>query len=111
MSDDEKKLLTDVFNAVEGIAVHIQGIKSFNDFKAAYTVKRAVERELLIIGEAIGDLRKLNPAIAISDMRKIIALRNIIAHEYDSVQDDNIWLIIVRHLPGLKDEVDKLIKS
>jgi len=109
MSDEEKKLLTDVKNAIEGIAIHLQNISSFSEFKSNYTAKRAVERELMIVGEAISDLLKINPHISISNTRKIVALRNIIAHEYDMVQDDNIWLIVIKHLPMLKTEVESLL--
>lgn len=53
---------------------------------------------------------KENPEFEIDNARKIIGLRNQIIHGYDSVSDENIWGIIVVHIPKLKDEVDKLIE-
>lgn len=29
---------------------------------------------------------------------------------YDSISDENIWSILIKHLPKLKIEVDELIK-
>lgn len=51
---------------------------------------RATERYMEIIGEAVKNLTQLHPNIAISGARKIIGLRNIIAHSYDSVEPEII---------------------
>jgi uncharacterized protein with HEPN domain len=74
-------------------------------------LKRAVEREMEIIGEAIGRILKIDPEITITSSRKIIDLRNKVIHAYDAVDDTIIWGIIIRHLPVLKTEVEKLLKS
>lgn len=41
--------------------------------------------------------------------RKIIATRNFIIHEYDFVDDAQVWQIIDKHLPLLKQEVEELL--
>lgn len=73
--------------------------------------RRAVERNLEIIGEALYRMVRRDPAIDISDSRKIIDTRNRIAHGYDTVSDEIIWGIITQHLPKLKQEVEKLLKQ
>lgn len=30
-------------------------------------------------------------------------------HAYDSISDENIWAIITRHIPELRNEVNRLI--
>ncbi|HEX9600671.1 MAG TPA: HepT-like ribonuclease domain-containing protein [Mariniflexile sp.] len=47
----------------------------------------------------------------ISDAKSIIGLRNQVIHAYDNVSDENIWLILINHLPKLKKEVSKLISE
>jgi uncharacterized protein with HEPN domain len=41
---------------------------------------------------------------------RIIGLRNLIIHGYDTVSDESIWGIITIHLPKLKIEVDSPLK-
>jgi uncharacterized protein with HEPN domain len=54
---------------------------------------------------------KQDTSIAITNSRKIVDVRNRIIHGYDSVSDDFIWGIIVRHLPVLKVEIEKLLNG
>jgi uncharacterized protein with HEPN domain len=66
MSIEEKKLLTDILTAIQGIDEHLEGKRVFEEYKASKTKRRAVERELEIIGEAVNNLLKVNPSIQIS---------------------------------------------
>lgn len=54
---------------------------------------------------------KEDPEIGISNAKRIIGLRNQIIHGYDSVSDENIWAILINHMPTLKEEIESLIKS
>ncbi len=76
-------------------------------------LKRAVERNLEIISEAINRILKRDADFEnkISEAKSIIGLRNHVIHAYDSVSDENIWSIIINHLPKLKEEVDGLINE
>ncbi len=83
----------------------------FEEFASDTKTKRAVERNLEIIGEAVNRILKKDPGINIPDSRKIIDTRNRIIHGYDVVSDDIIWSIVVRHLPMLKQQVEKLLQE
>ena len=72
--------------------------------------KRAVERNIEIIGEAMNRILKRDNSIVITNSRKLVDTRNRIIHAYDAVSDDIIWGIIIRHLPVLKIEVENLLK-
>lgn len=72
-----------------------------NDIKT----KRAVERNIEIIGEAISRIIQRDTTIILSNSRKIVDTRNRIIHGYDSVSDNITWNIIITHLPLLKSEV------
>ena len=41
----------------------------------------------------------------------IIGLRNQVIHSYDSISDENIWSVLINHLPKLKIEIENLISS
>ena len=111
MTIEEKKLLSDVLNAIEGIRLHLGNTRNFNVYKQNLTIRRAIERELEIIGEAINNLLKLNSDIKISNARFIVDLRNKVIHAYDSVNDTIIWKVIVKDIPLLENEVKELIKD
>ncbi len=71
--------------------------------------KRAVERNIEIIGEAMSRILKIEPKIKISNSRKIVDARNKIIHGYDEISNDVIWGIVVNNLPVLKNEVESLL--
>lgn len=111
MSDEEKKLLLDISVAIDAIDEHIGENKIYGEYIQNKTIKRAVERELEIIGEATNILLRLNPNIAISYARTIVDLRNKVIHAYDSVNHTIIWKIVIKDLPVLKTEIINLLKN
>jgi len=83
----------------------------FNSYLQDIKTKRAVERNLEIIGEAVKRIIERDNSFELTNARKIIDTRNRIIHGYDSVSDDMIWSIIINHLPKLKKEVTILMKE
>ena len=83
----------------------------FLQYKKNILLKRAVERNLEIIGEAVNRILKKDDSFTskISEARAIVGLRNQVIHAYDSISDENIWSILIKHLPVLKSEVIQLI--
>ncbi len=73
-------------------------------------LRRAIEREFEIIGEALNRLEKIDTSLNISAKKQIINLRNRVIHGYDKIDHEIIWGILVRHLPILKIEVNNLLK-
>ena len=74
-------------------------------------LRRAVERNIGIIGEATNKIDKEYPDIQISNVRAIVATRNRVIHDYAAVTDDVIWKIVINDLPKLKTEVEKLLEE
>lgn len=87
--------------------------KDFFKYKNNLMLKRAVERNLEIIGEAVNRIITRDNLFTekISNAKAIIGLRNQVIHAYDNISDENIWSILTNHLPKLKGEVDALIKE
>ncbi|MEO6979778.1 MAG: HepT-like ribonuclease domain-containing protein, partial [Mucilaginibacter sp.] len=65
MTNEEKKLLTDIILCVSSIDDHLEGRRILTEYIENKTKRRAVERELEIIGEAVSKLLKINPSIQI----------------------------------------------
>lgn len=105
-----KVWLLDIDRSIEEIFEFLPSKRNFLEFKNDLKTKKAIERNLEIIGEALNRILKENPKIRITDSRKIVDTRNRIIHGYDSVTEDVIWLIVVKYLPILKKEVEDLLK-
>jgi uncharacterized protein with HEPN domain len=110
MSTEEKKLLTDILLCMSSIDEHLEGRRVLNEYIKNKTKRRAVERELEIIGKAVNNLLKIDPTIQISYARQIVDLRNKVIHAYDNVNDIVIWSVVINHLPTLKLEIETLMK-
>ncbi len=111
MEDDSRTWLLDIKQAIKEINSFLPDKKDFFQFKKDIKTKRAIERNIEIIGEATNRIFKKTPEMFISDFRKIIDTRNRIIHGYDSVSDDIIWSIVIRSLPRLEEEVEALLKQ
>jgi len=112
MEEKILKWLYDIKLAIEEIESYFIDIpKDFNNYSSNLILKRAVERDLEIIGEAVNRILKQNPGFPIENAKKIIGLRNQIIHAYDNISDENIWAIIQKHIPKLKKEVENLINN
>lgn len=111
MDDQIRAWLKDIQQAILEIQTFIPDQKNFYLFEKDVKTKRAVERNIEIIGEAMVRILKVNPTIQISETRKIVDTRNRIIHGYDSVSAEILWGIVVINLPLLQNEVTKLLES
>ena len=103
MDNNIKTWLYDILNSINEIESYfIDRSKEFKVYENDIRTKRAVERNIEIIGEAMNRILKEDSEIIISNSRKIVDVRNRIIHGYDSVSDDVIWGIVIRHLPILQ---------
>jgi uncharacterized protein with HEPN domain len=102
--------LYDILNSIEEIEGYFENKPlNFLEYQKDTKTKRAVERNIEIIGEAVNRILKENPAIEIENSRNIVGTRNRIIHSYDNIADDMIWSIIVNSLPKLKIEIKDLL--
>ena len=73
-------------------------------------MRRAVERDLEIIGEAARHIsesfRAQHPEIT---WRKIIGLRNILSHDYGSVDDERVFAVAQTRIPELIAQLNRLL--
>ncbi len=103
--------LEDILKAISEIHVFRSSIDGFSDYQNDLKSKRAIERNLEIIGEAVNRILKINEDAPISNARKIVDTRNRISHGYDSVSDEIIWAIITNDLTILQQEISEIFKN
>ncbi len=106
-----KKLLYDIKESIESIENYLGEKREFNNYLSNKMLRRAVEREFEIIGEAMNKLEKIDSTISITSKKQIINMRNRVIHGYDKIDNEIIWGTIIRHLPQLKQEVLYLINN
>jgi len=109
MQVEIKMWLEDIEKAIAEINEFVPEPRNFKLFEKDLKTKRAVERNIEIIGEAMNRILKVAPKIQISNSKKIVATRNRIIHGYDSVSNEVLWLIVIRYLPQLEIEIKKLL--
>lgn len=109
MNVEIKKFLYDIRESIESIENYLGDKRDFNIYLSNKMLRRAVEREFEIIGEAKNRIERIDPKIEIASKKQIINMRNRVIHGYDKIDDEIIWGTIVRHLPTLKIEITKLL--
>jgi uncharacterized protein with HEPN domain len=103
------KYLLDIKGSIDSIYDYLGDKHDFNEYKTNKLLRRGIERELEIIGEATSRILKIDNLIDISDSRRIVDLRNWVIHGYDKVDDVIIWGIISRDIPKLKEQVESFL--
>jgi uncharacterized protein with HEPN domain len=112
MNNQARKLLFDVVGSGRSIRDWCRH-RTFAEYEADRQLRRAVEREFEIIGEALNRLRHIDPILAdrVGQLSRIVRFRNRIIHGYDTVDDATVWGIINHHLPELMAQVETLLQE
>ncbi|MCW5908993.1 MAG: DUF86 domain-containing protein [Chitinophagales bacterium] len=106
MDESIKKYLYDIKVSIESINEYLLNKRSFTEYEQNKLLRRAIERELEIIGEATVRIKAIDSNFRITEIAAIKALRNRIAHEYDGIDNNRIWTVVNNHLPLLLKEVE-----
>lgn len=102
--------LEDIIKSIDEIFEFLPEKRDFVEYQKDLKTKKAVERNIEIIGEAVNRIIKHKESeLLIINAKKIIGTRNRIAHEYDSISDEVIWTIINRELPKLREEIKNIV--
>ncbi|MCF8461506.1 MAG: DUF86 domain-containing protein [Flavobacteriales bacterium] len=111
MQHKVRSYLHDIMEAIVSIEEYVGEQRNFNDYLKNKQLRRAVERELEIIGEATNRILKLEKEFPIDNAKRIVSLRNWVIHGYDKVDDGLIWGIVTNDLPKLKAQTQKLMSE
>jgi uncharacterized protein with HEPN domain len=110
MDIEVKKYLQDIVDSIDIIELHLHGVSGLYAYQSDLKTIDAVERRLAVVGEALWKADKIDGALSISDKGKVIALRHILVHDYDLVENETIWVICKKHLPALKAEIKAILE-
>jgi len=104
--DKTGKYLFDIQSAISLIESFTQNINSFDKYLNDIKTQSAVERQLAIIGEAVGKLKQENTGLVLNNAKRIIDFRNRLIHSYDNIDSSIVWVVIKKHIPLLKKEIE-----
>lgn len=100
------KYLVDIKQAIDDIEFFTsQRPRQYAVFCEDLMFRSAIERKIGIIGEAMTKILQIEPAIPITNAKKIKGTRNYIIHAYDSLSPEMLWGIVINDLDLLKKEV------
>jgi uncharacterized protein with HEPN domain len=113
MHPKSPKLLDDVVRSCQRIQDFTEQL-TLDQYETERMVRDAVERNLIIVGEALSRLERVDieTATQISGFRQIMALRHRLAHGYDDdIDDARIWTAIRDFFPALMADAERLLES
>ena len=103
--------LLDMLRHAKGVVRAVEG-RTLDDYTADEDLQLAVERRIEIIGEAARRIseafQEAHPEIP---WRKIIAQRNILAHEYGEIEEEIMWDVATVSVPELLRLLEPLAPS
>jgi len=109
MPHEKEKSLHDLLDSAQFLANFTTG-RTFEQFLSDRGFRSAIERELIIIGEAVLRLQKLDPLLVarINEHQRIISFRNVLVHGYDAIKPDLVWLVVTDKLQQLIHDAEAI---
>ena len=110
MTPRTQKYLADAQKAAIAIVEFLE-TKSLEDFKNNLLLLSAVERQLIIAGEALNlaSQEKEDLELDIPDLWKIVGLRNRLVHGYDIIRAEILWDVCKEKIPLLQKRLMELL--
>jgi uncharacterized protein with HEPN domain len=107
MRDDREKLL-DIKEAIENVQKYAS--RGENAFRKDELIQTWILHHIQILGEAAARLsdefQEKHPEIP---WFKIIGMRNILVHDYFSIDINAVWSVVENDLPVLYEQIIKLL--
>jgi len=112
MTKPAKKRLHDAVVACKKISEFTDGV-DFRAYDESELLQSAVERQLEMIGEALGLAARIDSTLVdrIQELPRIIALRNRVIHGYDTVDNQIIWDVVTVKVPELTKRLQDVLQG
>jgi uncharacterized protein with HEPN domain len=104
--------LWDIADSCRAILQFVQGC-DLSDYEQNRMLRRAVERELSIVGEAVSQGTRRFPDLeeSIGPARQIVGFRNRIIHGYADVDSSIVWAIVQNEVPRLLEKSESILEE
>ena len=95
MQPEAQKYLYDILQACEAVKQFLHG-KNLDDYNDDLLLQSGIERQLMIIGEALNQAYKADPNLSAQGMLELI-LDDVIGYVGDKEASDDITIVVIRH--------------
>jgi uncharacterized protein with HEPN domain len=111
MQRDIRKHLFDIRQAADLLDEFTRG-RNFDEYEGDPLLRSAVERQFMIVGEALYQATKLDSQLAdqFTHTREIINFRHILVHGYAAIENHTVWGILQNDLPTLRRQVNDALR-
>lgn len=97
--------LLDMVGAIRAIGEFVQD-RTYESYQTDLLLRSAVERQLEILGEAANRLKpEFQTAHSEINWSNVVGLRNVIIHQYDEIDYEEIWVIATERVPLLLAQI------
>lgn len=111
MKKDVRLYIQDIVESLEKIMNYTTGIKE-GEFYKDEKLQDAVVRRLEIVGEAAKHVpQPIRDKYSDIPWRQIAGMRDVLIHEYGSVDIDRLWQAAVKDCPVLKVRLKEILKE
>ena len=112
MERDINTHLYDIVQSCHNIRTFTQPI-NFQTYTADLLIKSAVERQFIILGEALNRIKRLDMRVynQIAHAEQIVGFRNILVHGYDIISDQLVWQVVQSNLIELLEQCNGLLNT
>ncbi len=113
MNKTPKPYLQDILEAIDKIELYLNyGNLTQTQFNHDLKTQDAIIRRLEIIGEATRRLKtSFHRQYNQIPWRQMSDLRNVLIHEYDQIDLDQVWLVITQDLKILKPKIKQILQD
>ncbi len=107
--------LKDILFFIDEIKSFTKEIVNVEDFGRNPMCVRACEKDIMNISQAVKDIANSSEDFLISNgftnIRKIIGIRNVLAHGYSNINLGIIFAVVFKELPILEKEVARVYQE
>lgn len=108
MTRRDQQRLEDILRAIDSILEHQPDSKE--DLRTDEPIRSHLKLKLQIIGEAAANLEpEVRERTSAIPWREIVGMRNILVHDYESVDLDILWDVVENELPALRSQIEELL--
>ena len=108
-SKSPRARLLHIRDEIDGVSLIVRGL-SFAQYQDSYMHRRAVERAVQIVSEAAKALpSEFLAKYPNAPWTSIVGIGNILRHEYQRLDDKQLWEIATVHLPQLQPIVAQML--
>jgi uncharacterized protein with HEPN domain len=107
----DQAYLWDMLRAARDISEFTKDLR-YREFTQDKRTRFAVERQLLVIGEAASHVSEMYRAQhPEKPWAGIVGQRNVLAHDYGELLVERIWLVTQRNIPSLARQLSELLPA